>query len=236
MDIANFWLPLVGVGIFFACAASAWYSDRKVTGLWFGFVAVVILLLLATLQIQHAIQEAAPEQQLTPEAAELRVIAKAQTNSQRAWLSVSPYLRGDIKEGSPIEIDLVTENVGKEPATGVSTHSIVMMFDTPEQVNYAPEIWSPAFAQVIRLECDLAAPQKGRATTFAGSKPVIQTSWDQIQGITSLMAGKKILVIYGCVGYFTLGEPHYTWYCFYLTRDKRGQWSFGSAPIGNDTS
>ena len=48
-------------------------------------------------------------------------------------------------------------------------------------------------------------------------------------------AGKKILVIYGATGYITVNEPHYTWHCFYLIRD-RGAWRLGSAPIGNNAN
>ena len=111
-----------------------------------------------------------------------------------------------------------------------------MMFDMPEQIGYAPDLWSTQFAQVVRLESDLAAPIPGRATIFPGNKVNIDARWDHLDSIEPLIAGKKILLIYGATGYLTLNEPHYTWYCFYLMRGKNGLWRLGSAPIGNDAN
>jgi hypothetical protein len=151
---------------------------------------------------------------LSPEAAAQRIVATAQAAIQRAWISVSPRIAGEIAKGKPIRIELVTENVGREPATGVSHHGVAMLFDKPAQID----------------------PIKGRTTIFPGNKPVIEARWDKPQDIADLMDGKKILVTYGCVGYFTKDDvPHYTWYCFFLMRE-RGQWQLGSAPIGNDAN
>ena len=93
---------------------------------------------------------------LSPEAAAQRIVATAQAAIQRAWISVSPRIAGEIAKGKPIRIELVTENVGREPATGVSHHGVAMLFDKPAQIGYAPEIWSREFEQLTRLECDLA--------------------------------------------------------------------------------
>ena len=208
---------------------------QEIPGLWFGFAGAVCLLLLFALQMDHGIREAGKNQALSPEAAALRILATAQAKSQRAWLSVTPQLAKPVTMGEPIEIDLIFENVGKEPATGVSHSGASMMFDAPEQIGYAPGLWTAEFAQVIRLMSDLAVPIPGRPTIFPGNKPTIKARWDKLDDIGPLFAGKKILVIYGATGYITVNEPHYTWHCFYLIRD-RGAWRLGSAPIGNNAN
>ena len=234
MEFWNFWLPLIGVGAFLAIGISAWFADHKITGLWFGFVGCVCILLLATLQIQNSLQETEP---VSPETIAQRILAAAQAASQRAWLTIVPHLTSQIRAGSAIDIELITENVGKEPAIGVSHHGVAMMFEMPEQIGYAPEIWSSSLAEIIKLECGLAVPVRGHVTIFPGNKPTIPARWDNLQDVQALIDSKKILVLYGCVGYLTSGQDHYTTYCLFLMRDKKsGAWHFGSAPIGNDAT
>ena len=145
---------------------------------------------------------------------------------------------GGIKVGSPINIELVSQNVGRDPAIGVSHHGVTMVFDMPEQIAYAPEMWTPVFEQVIRMECSLAVPVKGRGTVFPGMKITTPIRWDNQKDIQGLIERKKILVTYGCIGYITMGEEHFTTYCFFLSADKNisNVWRFGSAPIGNDVN
>ncbi len=240
METAVIWLLVVGPLFIGIGAAIYWGSGVNSIGLWGGFVpGAIMLVFAAAFQIQIInLKVTEPEKpiSLSPEAAAQRIVIAAQAAIQRAWLSVSPQIGSKIEKDKPINISLITENVGHEPATGVSHHGIAMMFDTPDQIAYAPEIWSPDFQQVIRLACDLAHPVKGRATIFPGNKPIVEARWDNRQDISDLVDGKKILVTYGCVGYFTKGdEPHYTWYCFFLKRDQ-GKWQLGSAPIGNDAN
>jgi hypothetical protein len=90
------------------------------------------------------------------------VAAQTLIASQRAWISPGPpQLVGEIGVGIPINIDLSIQNVGKDPAIGVSHHGMVVAFDMPEQIGYAPDIWDAGFEQVIRMACDIAVPIKG---------------------------------------------------------------------------
>jgi hypothetical protein len=57
MEFANFWLPIIGGGIFFTIAVGAWFGDHKVFGIWSGFIGCVCLLLLAALQIQDSLRD-----------------------------------------------------------------------------------------------------------------------------------------------------------------------------------
>jgi hypothetical protein len=240
METAVNWLLVIGPLLIGIGAAIYWGSGNNTIGLWGGFVpGVVALVFAAAFQVQIInLKATEPEKpvSLSPEAAAQRIVIAAQAAIQRAWLSVSPQITSEIGKDKPINISLVAENVGHEAATGVSHHGVTMMFGMPEQIGYAPEIWSPDFQQIIKLECNLAHPVKGRTTIFPGNKPMLEARWDNKQDISDLVDGKKILVTFGCVGYFTKGdEPHYTWYCFFLMRD-RGQWHLGSAPIGNDAN
>jgi hypothetical protein len=178
-----------------------------------------------------AAQQAAEAAQSAANTARQTLIA-----SQRAWLSIGPQVVGAIKAGSPVNIELVVQNVGKDPAIGVSQRGTAMPFEMPEQISYAPEIWSADFEQIIRLECDLAVPIKGRATIFPGAKITVPVKWTNQEVVQGLIDRRKILVLYGCIGYITMGENHFTPYCFYLSADIDGNWKIGSAPVGNDAN
>jgi hypothetical protein len=233
----NFWLPLIGLGIFGAIAVGAWFADQKIIGVWAGFIGIVCVLLLLALRLNDSIRESSKEKTLSPEAAALAILAKTQAASQRARVFIRPQLVGPISQGVSINFVLVAENVGNESATGVNHHGITMMFDMPKQIGYAPEIWSPQFKEVIDPESDLATPVRGKATIFPGQNLALQGGWYNAEDIGALISGKKILVTYGCLGYLVEEKPHYTWYCFYLMRNKEtGDWSFGNAPIGNDAT
>lgn len=53
MELLNLWLPLIGGGVLLAIAISAWFADRRIVGIWFGFAGIVCLILLAALQLQE---------------------------------------------------------------------------------------------------------------------------------------------------------------------------------------
>jgi hypothetical protein len=162
--------------------------------------------------------------------------------SRRAWMAVpEPRLDGVIAEGHRIVIEMLIYNRGNTPATGVNHYGIAMMPEIPENISYAPDLWSPGFAEIVRLSRDLAVPVKGRATVFPGqyiSVPLRFPAGNFLPGaeVKDLVEGKKFLVMYGCVGYFTLDAAHYTPYCLYLIRDDAlpGKYRFGVAPIGNE--
>jgi hypothetical protein len=57
MAFAELWLPILGAGICIAWAIGAWYGGNKYLSTWLIFGGVVCLLLLGTLQWQHAIDK-----------------------------------------------------------------------------------------------------------------------------------------------------------------------------------
>ena len=57
MEVANFWLPIIGSGIFLTIGITAWYADHNVAGIWSSFACLVCLLLLVALQLQHGLTQ-----------------------------------------------------------------------------------------------------------------------------------------------------------------------------------
>jgi hypothetical protein len=55
MDIAIFWLPIVGGILLGGLAGNAWYGGNKIVALWLTFFGLICFALVAVLQIQQAI-------------------------------------------------------------------------------------------------------------------------------------------------------------------------------------
>jgi len=53
MDFAIFWLPVIGGGVLWAIAISAWFStDKQIPAVWFAFGGTICFLLTIALQVQ----------------------------------------------------------------------------------------------------------------------------------------------------------------------------------------
>src|SRR5947209_5173889 len=83
MELINLWLPLVAVGIFAAIAIGAWFADRRVTAIWFGFGCGVGLLLLLSVHLQQIVSR--------PEEPKHR-----ETSPDRPWVSVQVEIVGPL--------------------------------------------------------------------------------------------------------------------------------------------
>src|ERR1035437_4393596 len=57
MDLAIFWLPLIGGILLGGIAGNAWYGGDKILALWLGFAGLVCLLLVGVIQIQQSIMK-----------------------------------------------------------------------------------------------------------------------------------------------------------------------------------
>jgi hypothetical protein len=64
MAFAELWLPILGAGICIAWAIGAWYGGNKNLSIWLIFGGLVCLLLLGTLQWQHAIRKGDEEKKV----------------------------------------------------------------------------------------------------------------------------------------------------------------------------
>lgn len=71
MELAIFWLPIIGGILLGGIAGAAWYGGNKIFGLWAGFFGVICLLLVGVFQIQNAVLSSA-ERSNSSEASEKR--------------------------------------------------------------------------------------------------------------------------------------------------------------------
>ena len=77
-DLAIFWLPIIGGGVFWSFAGNAYYSGHKSHALWLGFGGAVCFLLLAAIQIQKTIWDS--DQSI------------ALSLTERPWVSISSVI------------------------------------------------------------------------------------------------------------------------------------------------
>jgi hypothetical protein len=126
MELLNIWLPMIGAGIFIAVAVSAWFAERRITGIWFGFAGVVCILLLAALQLhEHERSREANESGHKPD------------NPDRPWVSLEVAIAGPLAYDARgwdagarwhIPIKFRVTNTGNTPATNVDLHADVRPF------------------------------------------------------------------------------------------------------------
>jgi hypothetical protein len=110
MPVAELWLPIIGVGIFFAWAIGAWYSEHKILAIWLAFASAVCLLLLVTLQVQNSIIQTDTH-------------APKVDQPDRPWVyfaevSVQAPLSYDV-DGANVVLAYIVENMGGSPANRV---------------------------------------------------------------------------------------------------------------------
>lgn len=134
MEVLNIWLPLIGGGVFTAIAIGAWFAEHRLTGIWFGFAAVVSFALLAALQLHE--HEVARKHPAPP--------VKQADSPDRAWVSL------EMEIISPLAYDAAgwdagtrwhilfkyrLTNTGNTPATNVDFFANMMPF----LIGYWPE-------------------------------------------------------------------------------------------------
>jgi hypothetical protein len=113
---------------------------------------------------------------------------------------------------------------------------VSLAFDMPKNLTYAPDLWSPQFAQVIKISCSLAVPHPGPAVIFPGIPATLSFSSGG-NSLAPFTSGQQVVVSYGCIGYLTFNVAHYTTYCMYLVPFEINgsyRWEFVACPIGND--
>jgi hypothetical protein len=111
---------------------------------------------------------------------------------------------------------MIYGNPGKEPALNV------VIKQTEETIGAPPTIpsWDAYFLEksVKKFACEAVAPNPGGFVVYP-SAPLdyhylFQTG-TAIPDQEDVLAGRKILVIKGCVGYETFRAAHYSWFCFF---------------------
>ena len=132
MAFAELWLPVFGAGILIAWAIAAWYAGNKIHAIWLTFGGVVCLLLLATLQWQHADEKAE-----TPTRADE---PKPTNDINRPWLGIDVEIAGPLlfENGIGIPLKITMTNSAVTPAIGALPHP--MIFTNEKQPFFADEI------------------------------------------------------------------------------------------------
>lgn len=122
MAFAELWLPIIGAGICIAWAIGAWYGGNKYLSIWLVFLGAVCLLLLGTLQWQHAIEKSAHND---PPAAPAN-------HAGRAYVLVSDARVNHVEGKAPTMI-IVVMNSGQTPAYEVTWRATFMLGEANAQ-------------------------------------------------------------------------------------------------------
>jgi len=124
MELLNVWLPVIGAGVLIAIAVAAWFAERRIAGIWFGFAGVVCLLLLLALQLQE--HERSREE-----------LGRKIDSPDRPWVSLEVAIAGPLAYDAlgwdagvrwHIPIKFKVTNTGNTPATNVDLHADIRPF------------------------------------------------------------------------------------------------------------
>ena len=170
----------------------------------------------------------------------------AMFNASRAWLAPREivFYRPPI-QNETLQLTLNYYNVGKLPALNVSTPPL-SSFRRDASVIFGHGVIpsSPAVVDAI-----------GRNVTCNGLKVIAGAGGDAVfpypdrpsriiidsVGIADekLWVGNTTLIIKGCLGYLTFGQPHFSQFCYILRPEPpapMGEWKFVTCPLGNEAN
>jgi hypothetical protein len=140
-------------------------------------------------------------------------------NQQRAWIEPGlPIIQSPSNFVGGVEkIDLIISyrNIGNEPALGavIALDNPLLVVDPPPDGNWYARL--PGENRV----CAIAAPNKQGITIWQSKEFAAHKFPNQrVTDADLVLSGKKSLVIQGCIGYLTIGERHYSGFCYYWDR------------------
>jgi hypothetical protein len=147
----------------------------------------------------------------------LRAAIDATETSERAWLApVDAVLAEPLQKDKQVQVAIVFENSGKEPAlnvVNVASGGFTLPVSSEEaarqqMVGPAPPIVDP---------CVGLLPQRGFPIVYPSTVQHLQTVIRQaLTASDSVLTGKSTAFVHGCAAYETFGRPHYSEYCFWL--------------------
>jgi hypothetical protein len=217
MEMFNLWLPIIGGGFLFAIAVSAWFSDYKSTGIWFGFFGLVCFLLLAALQLQEHITSAQADAKSGPTEAEKRQL--------RAYITLTKIVPHPTVPavGQPYRIQVEFKNTGKSPAREVSGYCVNEGIKRGER---------PTF-DYSKLEPSTMGQMAADVPHFIELLPIGSTAehgsrdWPMDSNIMNILgSGETRLYVHGRWDYRDdFGRPHWMTFCYYLTVPIDGHFS-----------
>jgi hypothetical protein len=219
MDFFNIWLPLIGGGILFAIAIGAWFSEHKITAIWFGFSGAICFLLLAALQLQdYEINTASHPD-------ESNEITKRQL---RAYVLVVAADFRNFGTKQPIIVTGAIKNTGQTPATQLRVR-IEGFCGIPFPMTQFPT-----------LETKFGGPTTLGAgdTHLLGPASLTAILSPEIEA--EIIAGRAAIYLYGEIAYFDVFKvEHLTKFRLFYRGNGSAISSdpipFVTAPEGNDS-
>jgi hypothetical protein len=134
--------------------------------------------------------------------------------SNRAWIEPSePAILSGLNAGEQLIYRFRYANIGKEPALNV----VIQAF--PRTVDPLPPgaLWYLRFPGRNQM-CAETKPNENGLVVYPSTtkKEIYYTHSTPPPDADLVLKGEKVLVIEGCIGYETFGEPHYSAFCFFV--------------------
>jgi hypothetical protein len=185
MELAIFWLPIVGGILLGGVAVGAWYAGNKIFGLWVGFAGLICFLFVAALQVQQAITKHpisnANDAAVKQSRAYVFVDTIRTSNIDDDLLSISPTKIASIM--------LVIKNTGQTPAFKMSHRASIRFapFPPPPDLFNIPAI-PPRTVDTL--------PPGGMAQNIVGLGRALNVDEKTILGL-----GTHAVYLFGEIGY-----------------------------------
>lgn len=167
-----------------------------------------------------------------------KVAEKTLIATNRAWVGVPFMMLGaPLENGYPVAIQFRLVNTGKSPALGL------VWSLKPRLIDYVPDASDKGPPREPNTTCDVLHPDIANGIVLwpdiGGSKSWVPEKFSSTPEnkviFDATLARSKSLILEGCIAYVTLGEPHKSWFRFFL-RDIPGPstgWQFNSDLSGN---
>jgi hypothetical protein len=215
MAFAELWLPIIGAGIFIAWAIGAWYGGNKYLATWLAFAGIVCLVLLGTLQWQHAIEKTT-----------ISEIPSSVALDQRPWIELLDFIAGPLTydaEGARLGVVVNVQNTGKTPALKVNFHGFIYLLGGKDRPSVIDE--QKKFCTEVRNKPRAGGETlfKERSVMLRDSFPIAKAEIQQFAMETPGQSEKFILpILVGCVDYTSAidNSRHQTGFAFMVTHGK----------------
>jgi hypothetical protein len=185
MDLAIFWLPIIGGILLGGFAVSAYFGGNKTAALWVGFFGFICFCLVAALQIQQAIWKSSGP-----------VVDDTEIRKSRAYVFIDTIRTSSIDDDlTAIRPDkiasilVVVKNTGQTPAFKFWHHASIRIADFPPPA----DLFS---VPVIQLNSIDNLPPGGFAQITVGLGRPLNDSEKTLLGL-----GRMAVYLFGEIGY-----------------------------------
>jgi hypothetical protein len=121
MELAIFWLPVIGGILLGGLAGNAWYGGDKTLGLWLAFVGFICFQFVVVLQIQQTISNPRMQKNSSTSDADVKRL--------RAYVSPIEAEISDATGAIPPIVAVVIKNSGQTPAYDLTWRATFLIAD-----------------------------------------------------------------------------------------------------------